>query len=217
MKKTAILLMVMVLSAFSATDANADAELASGPPSSIETATAQGVLAAKNRTVLGITVGQHSLADVRRRLGDAKVVKMQAMDGRPDVVCYRSSKDDATVVMFEAGPLGGFKDVTAATVAPASAFGAAAHACLATEKVNRKTAAIRGIRLGAPMSSVSSVLGKAPAKTKAGLVELPLELIKEHKSSSGTKTEETVSSGFVGRADASGSLAWFSVYYTRSN
>ncbi len=192
-------------------------ELEGGIPAAIQTAPVKGVLSDRHRTVVGVTVGKHSLDGVMNILGRAAVVKLERAEGRPSVVCFRSGDpSDDTVVMFEAGPLGGFKQVTAISVGPSSTFGAIQGSCKASKAISREAANAGGISLGIAVEMVAQSVGSPIANTSAGLFEVAFEKTETIKeSSSGKAWEVDTSSGLVGRARG-GLVSWFSVYYTRS-
>jgi hypothetical protein len=118
--------------------------------------------------------------------------------------------------MFEAGPLGGFKQVTAISVGPSSTFGAIQGSCKASKAISREAANAGGISLGIAVEMVAQSVGSPIANTSAGLFEVAFEKTETIKeSSSGKAWEVDTSSGLVGRARG-GLVSWFSVYYTRS-
>lgn len=168
--------------------------------------------------MLGLTMGKHTLADVKKHLGEAVVVKMGKTEGRPNSICYRSNKsDDDTVVLFEAGPLGGFEKLTAVTVATVPDIGGAYQDCVRNDKVSRSSAAAGTLKLGGDIEIVrKSLKAAAIGKTKAGLVELPFEIsAKTRDKASGKVVEIDTSSGVVARTDHR-EVKWFSIYYIES-
>lgn len=185
-------------------------------PDKIEMQPLKGVLPNASRTVLGVVIGKHDLKDIKRRLGDAPIKKLEAEEGHPMTVCYRSNRpNDDTMVLFEAGPLGGFQTTTAVLVGPASKFGPS-YDCLATAKVSRSTAKAGKLHLGGDIQSIAGGINARPIAAKSGLTELALErIVTRGDKASGKRVEVDVSSGVVARVEQ-GSVKWFAVYYTES-
>lgn len=191
-----------------------ETKLIAGVPGVVENMPAKGVLPARNRTVLGLTLGKHSLGDVKARLGNAPVSKTRAAEGRPNTLCYASNKAaDNTVVVFEAGPLGGFEELTGITVGPSHAFTASFQDCTKSYMVDRSSAAAGKLRLGADIGEVANALRVKVARTKSGLIELPFESPTRLKDkSSGKLLEGDTLSGVIAD-DSGGKIQWFSVYF----
>ena len=117
-------------------------------------------------TVLGVTIGVTSRAQVEAALGTAAQFKIGSGEEADDAVCYRSSlKNDDTVVVFSFGALGGWTDVTQISVSqgePASIRGA--H-CAASRKVSRNLKFLKGLSLRMSSADVRQALGP-PSRTK---------------------------------------------------
>lgn len=208
------LLFALILGAACLSADAVESKLIAGVPGEIEGTPAKGVLPARNRTVLGLTLGKHSLRDVKTRLGEAPVFKARDAEGRPNTVCYVSSKlKDNTVVVFEAGPLGGFEDLTSITVGPSHAFTASFQDCTKSSKVDRSSAAAGTIRLGADIEVVAKSLRVKVARTKAGLIELPFETPTRIKDKQTGKVLEGDTLSGVIAEDTGGTIQWFSVYF----
>lgn len=192
-------------------------ELEAGTPAVVESAPMKGTLPSSVRTIFGVTAGKHSLDDVIKKLGKSELTKLDRADGRPVVVCYRAEDiADDTLVLFEAGPLGGFRQVTAISVGPAAVFGSIRASCSPNKVIGRKTATAGGIALGSPVGKVAVALKAPLTTTKDGLVEAAWEKSKMVSAKDSGKTwEETIASGFLGRTHQ-GVVTWFSIYFTRS-
>lgn len=191
-----------------------ETKLIAGVPGEIEGTPTKGVLPARNRTVLGLTLGKHSLHDVKDKFGDAPVFKARDAEGRPNTLCYASDKaTDNTVIVFEAGPLGGFEELTGITVGPSHAFGASFQHCTKSSMVDRSSAAAGNLRLGADIRDLANSLRVKVARTKAGLIELPFESPTRLKDKrSGKLLEGDTLSGVIAD-DSGGRIQWFSVYF----
>ena len=117
-------------------------------------------------TVLGVTIGVTSRAQVEAALGTAAQFKIGLGEAADDAVCYRSSlKNDDTVLVFYFGALGGWTDVTQISVSqgePASIRGA--H-CAASRTVSRNLKFLKGLSLGMSSADVRQMLGP-PSRAK---------------------------------------------------
>ena len=188
-------------------------ELPGAIPSKISGDSVKGALPLRSRTLLGLVIGRHTLSDVVKRLGAAPIVKADRVDGRPNTVCFLSSTDD-TLVVFEAGPLGGFETLTAATVAPRSAYALDAAKCGASRSIDRSSTRMGGLHLGASIAEVSRTL-RAPGRAVSnGIVEISFERTTMAKRGTDSVEMDTTS-GVVARA-SDDRVVWFSVYYIES-
>jgi hypothetical protein len=191
------------------------AELPAAIASQTSSKPLRGALPLQNRTVLGLTIGKHSLADVRKRLGAATIVKSEAIDSRPNTVCFVSSTDD-TAILFEAGPLGGFETLTAVTVAPRSAYAPRLSNCVTSARVSRISTSVGSLRVGSSIRKVAASLGVTAETGTEGLVEFPFERTTTRKVNGSTEPAEVdTTSGIVARI-ANDQVVWFSIYYIQS-
>lgn len=188
-----------------------------GAIATIEAHPVPGILPIAGRTILGIVVGQTELTAVMRKLGKVAPKKMENEDGRPVIACYRSSdRSDDTMVVYEAGPLGGFQTVTAVTVGHAPDFGSLVGECLATARVTRSATHAGTLRIGGQLNDTAKALKVRPVVSKAGVTEIALEKTVRRKQRSGADIEADVSSGVAARVE-DGKIRWFVVYYTESS
>lgn len=187
-------------------------ELPAAIPAQIVGKPMNGILPLRNRTMLGIVIGRDSLQAVTRKLGGARVVKADSIEGRPNTMCFVSGRDGTTLTV-EAGPLGGFQIVTGVTVAPKEAFTADMHECLSTNKFDRASLTAGALRLGVRFSEVLASLRADPAK-RDGIVELPFETSTIRKVKGQQREVDTIS-GVVARV-TDDRVAWFSIYYAES-
>lgn len=209
-------LLGLLLTGITAQATNAPvAGLPSAIPAQIESTPAKGVLPARVRTLFGLTIGSASIAQVQEKLGAANVVKLGNIDGRPKAVCYRSASDD-TVVVFEAGPLGGFDQVTGVTVASGTAFAPPLRDCATSAKISRALAAAGTLRLGADINAVAGQLKIDPRTNSRGVMELPFEATTLRRvNHSAQKTEVDTSSGIFARV-RDRRVIWYHIYFTES-
>jgi len=215
MKTFCIVVTALIASFHARAESPELAELPTAIASQTSSKALKGMLPLQNRTVLGLTVGKHSLADVRKRLGAAAIVKSEAIDSRPNTVCFVSSTDD-TAILFEAGPLGGFETLTGVTVAPKSAYAPALSNCLASAKVSRISTSAGSLRLGSNITKVAASLRVTVENRKEGLIEFPFERTTTRKVKGSTEPAEVdTTSGIVARI-ANDQVVWFSIYYIQS-
>ena len=118
-------------------------------------------------TVLGVTIGLTSKAEVEARLGKASISEVGHGDEAEDVACYRSqSKHDDTIIAFYFGALGGWVDVTRISVSNARAYPLDVENCESNRQVSRNVEFLRKLRLGSTVAEVIRALG-APSHSSA--------------------------------------------------
>lgn len=134
-------------------------------------------------TVLGITIGTSTQADVNNKLGTAPAFKISQSEGADQVTCYRSKSDgDETVVAFYFGALGGWRDVTRISISNSGVLRFATSRCKSISAVSHDLQFLRGLKLGASPSDVRHVLGSPSRSSKKVLTyyvshECPPELL----------------------------------------
>lgn len=69
-------------------------------------------LPAPYKSILGITVGEDSIVSVARKLGDSEVLPVHKDPSRRLCFAVQTGVGRTSVVVFEAGPLGGFSQIT---------------------------------------------------------------------------------------------------------
>jgi hypothetical protein len=124
----------------------------------------------KDLTVLGLTIGSSSRAQVESKLGKTKSFKLGAGEDSDEAVCYRSNlRDDDTILIFHFGALGGWSDVTQISVSEGRELSLHATTCSPNATVSRNLAFLRGLRLGASAADVIRVLGRPSRASKRKL------------------------------------------------
>lgn len=184
---------------------------------------ARGSLPSPHLSVVGVTVGVDELGDVMKRLGQSTVFKIRVA-GRPDAVCYYSSDPtDDSVVVFEAGPMGGWHTLTGATVCSSRAIPRYRKFCTKSAKVNRQgTATGGGISRGLSRSVIRRIVGQAPSFVDKVVDEYNWDTAKEssHSTDSGGTEQGDVGrhvlTGFTA-VFSNGRLDWFQVYKVESD
>jgi hypothetical protein len=181
----------------------------------IETPASKGTLPLVTRTILGMTVGKSSLGDAVRKFGEAKF-RLDDVEGHPKTLCYRSlNTGDATVLVLEAGPMGGFQVITSIYVAPASYLSFSADKCSRTRSVSKGSASNAYLRLGGQLKSLLKLVKAKSGKVAAGLTEMPLAATRKSVDRERKPVELDVLSGVVAR-EHNGKIVWFSVYYAET-
>lgn len=110
-------------------------------------------------TILGLTIGQHTLEDTQKELGKAKFLPRR--EQAPKRICYISEKkQDNTTVTFEAGPMGGWELLTAITIASGKVSLKERSSCAIASQVSTNISTEGGLKLGLDRASLESILGK---------------------------------------------------------
>jgi hypothetical protein len=121
-------------------------------------------LTREDTTILGLTIGSASLKDVEAELGPANV--LPRIESSPDTICY-VSPTDGTVLIFGAGAMGGFVDVTDFAIWSHEAKFPNASACLPSKLVSRSLSTPSGIKLGLSVEQLSAIVGTVPTTKHA--------------------------------------------------
>ena len=122
---------------------------------------AQGVpLSPGHLTVLGVTVGAHTLNDAVDRLGPAEVFQ-NGPDGAASFrVCYTSpDKEFPAKIVFEAGPQGLRKEITSIKLIAGQVRFEEASRCAASELVTTEPGTMTGLRIGMTTEAFKAMLG----------------------------------------------------------
>jgi hypothetical protein len=118
-------------------------------------------------TVLGVTIGSSTQADVESHLGKAEVFSVGSGDEKENAVCYRSaSNDDDTIVGFYFGALGGWTDVTRISISKSRALPWPSTRCKSNRMVSRNLEFLRGLKLGSASPDVIRALGHPSRSSK---------------------------------------------------
>jgi outer membrane protein assembly factor BamE (lipoprotein component of BamABCDE complex) len=113
-------------------------------------------------TLLGLTLGMHTLKDVEVRLGSTQILSRK--EHAPDQLCYISAeKGDETVIVFEAGPLGGWEILTAFRIISSKLSFKKTDQCRETSYISKRTQTKTGIRVGITREQLIAILG-SPSK-----------------------------------------------------
>jgi len=121
-------------------------------------------------TVLGVTLGSSTLAQVESKLGKAMLFKIGRKEEADKAVCYRSvSNEDDTILVFYFGALGGWTDVTQISVSKSRALPWSTARCVSNSSVSRNLEVLRKLKLGSLTADVVRVLGSPSRTAKNGL------------------------------------------------
>jgi hypothetical protein len=183
-----------------------------GLPEAFEVQARPGELSSRERSVLGFTLGKHSLSDVRKRFPNARIGRIDSSDGSARAICLEGETKDHMRIVFEAGPLGGYQTLTAVTVGPSDSFPAGDAGCIKVRGVTPQSAAAGRIRLGARLDDIAVALKGKPGKTKSGLSELNFERHMKGRDKQRKEIEIDVLSGVVAQ-EVDDRIQWYSIYY----
>lgn len=140
-------------------------------------------------SLLGLTIGKNSLSDIQRELGSASV--RQRGEQQPYQVCYRStSASDGTILIFGAGPLGGWKEITAVSLLSGNEQTADREACVPSTRVSKKLSTEAGLSLLLSQADLKARLGQ-PSKEENGKL---IYLYETRETDSKTKSEWMINS-----------------------
>jgi hypothetical protein len=120
------------------------------------------MLGESHLTILNFTIGIHSLEDVQKELGYTQF--LQRREHAPFQICYKSTlKSDETKVVFEAGPMGGWKKLTAFKIISNKANLLGSDKCEKSTFISKRIQTKSGIRLGITKGQLEKILG-SPSK-----------------------------------------------------
>lgn len=105
----------------------------------------------------GVVVGKSTFDDVAKIFGKSKIYRSGAKNYSPNLVCYKSEHDDASVV-FQSGPLGGWSVVTAVWVGKTNLIDATR--CAKSRLVDRKKMAPNGLSLDLTIADIQKRIGR---------------------------------------------------------
>jgi hypothetical protein len=144
----AILALVLAIQCFGQADQDPDkSPLCDRVGSKLQLTTA-------DTTILGITIGRSSFADIEAKLGPVQTSPR-------NTICYISPVD-GTVLTFRTGPMGGFQFVTQFGLWSREANFPTSKACTPSQLVSRNVSTDTGIRLGLTTQELNRVAGKQP-------------------------------------------------------
>jgi hypothetical protein len=128
----------------------------SGPPTN-------GELDSAHTTILGVTIGVHTLEDVMNEFGETTIFRSNSnITYCPSLICYMScAASDETSIVFEAGPLGGWETITAFVVGRKTDIPFYKDRCTKSSRVMKKITTRSGIRLGMDKDEFTDILGKS--------------------------------------------------------
>jgi hypothetical protein len=128
-------------------------------------------------TVLGLTIGHSSLKDVQAKLGSATSRKVSREDESDIALCY-VSQEDATVLVFYSGAMGGWADITEFEVWGREAMFPRPSDCSPSNLVSRSLSTQSGIKLGLATEELARILG---TPSKSGRASIKYECLCRRK------------------------------------
>jgi len=163
----------------------------------------------KNYLLLsGVVIGTTTLNEVEGIFGTSEIYKLDKKNYSPNLLCYKSEDDD-TGVIFQSGPLGGWKVVTAIWIGKVDFIDEAR--CAKSTLVDRKKMAVKGLSLDLGISDVKNIIGKPTFHDSSFFAYRYEDKIALEKN----KIFD-VSSGFEFESGQS-QLNWFRIYRQLSN
>ena len=165
-------------------------------------------------SVLETTIGQSTLKEVQRTLGESPVYKADNHKHSPNLLCYRARrKDDTTVIVFGSNLFGSWTTLTSILVSSNGNLKEIdLNRCRPSEKVFRESLSSNGITLDSTMNLVKKYLGRPTMEYKNNMRYI-------FQTQGKTRHEGipyiNINSGFDAVANKDG-LAWFRVYRIES-
>lgn len=122
-------------------------------------------------TVLGVTIGRHTLDDASSRLGPANVFQHGPGGAASFRICYTSTDEHVpSKVVFEAGPQSQRREITTIKIIRGDVKYEDAAKCSMSGKVSATQGTKSGIRLGMTAKELRDMFGE-PTEKRDGVVE----------------------------------------------
>lgn len=109
-------------------------------------------------TVLGFTIGKHSLQDVQSMLGQTETFSVK--EHAPSQICYVSKEPDKTIIIFEAGAMGSWKYLTGFRIMSDKTKFPEVSKCKEFNMISRDIKTKSGIKLGISKNKFRTMFGK---------------------------------------------------------
>ena len=103
-----------------------------------------------------VVVGTTTLDEVIEMFGQSKLYRPNKKNYSPNLLCYKSEHDDASII-FQSGPLGGWKVVTAIWIGNVNFLDATR--CAKSNLVDRKKMVVNGLSLDLEITDVKNIIG----------------------------------------------------------
>lgn len=104
----------------------------------------------------GVVVGTTTLDEVVEIFGQSESYRLNKKNYSPSLLCYKSERDDTSVI-FQSGPLGGWKVVTAIWIGNVDFIDAAR--CSRSKLVDRKKMVLNGLSLDFEVADIKNIMG----------------------------------------------------------
>jgi hypothetical protein len=113
-------------------------------------------------TLLGFVIGESTVREVQDQFGSAE--KLPRKEHAPERICYSSNnRKNETILIIEAGPLGGYNIITAFRILSNHAGLEESHRCKEIPNISRETGTNSGLRIGLSERELEDLLG-VPSK-----------------------------------------------------
>ena len=150
-----------------------------------------------------VVIGTTTLDEVVNIFGQSEVYRPSKKNYSPSLLCYKSEDDDTSVI-FQSGPLGGWKTVTAIWIGKIDLIDE--KRCVKSRLVSREKMVVNGLSLGLGIDAVRKIVGKSTFSN-------PSFLAYRYEGKTTLKNGKIldVSSGFEFEFSQN-RLSWFRVY-----
>lgn len=109
----------------------------------------------------GIVIGTTTLDEVIEIFGQSELYRPNKKNYSPNLLCYKSEHDDTSII-FQSGPLGGWKVVTAIWIGNVNFVDATR--CAKSKLVDRKKMVVNGLSLDLRIADVKNIIGNPTFK-----------------------------------------------------
>lgn len=130
------------------------------------TPTVKHLLSEDDVTILDFSIGKSSLTQIVSILGKAPFLPMQEQG--PNRICYASPSGKVRLI-FEAGPMGGWEEITSFTISSGVADSDYKEMCVTTPKISEHIATASGLSLSMSKEQIKERFGNPTSETSEKL------------------------------------------------
>jgi hypothetical protein len=110
-------------------------------------------------TILGFTIGEHSLKDIQSKLGNTNILRKEECSTIQ--ICYSSNlNSDKTIVVFETDAMGGWDELTTIYIFSDKANFPNFKQCKKSELISKEIQTKSGLKLGINKKQLKGILGE---------------------------------------------------------
>ena len=119
--------------------------------------------------VLEFTINQSSLSDVQDALGSAEILPRK--EHAENKICYTSARSgDGTSIIFAAGAMGGWKDITSIEIISGDTNSLLPRRCTKSDEINKDVGTTGGLKLGLSENELRAKLGKPTSEVDGNVL-----------------------------------------------